>query len=232
LGRAIVRKPAAFLFDEPFSNLDAKLRTEMRAELKKLHDELATTIVYVTHDQAEAMTLGQRIIVMANGRIQQIGPPMEIYSRPRNRFVAEFIGTPSMNLATGDLRTDQDGWKFEGEGLSINLRKGSETLTKGLGQFAKQEITVGIRPEHVEVHATGPNSNPQKIVGRVVNVESLGDSALAYVKLDGKTEKTLVSRVSSHSSFRVGDGVELRIDARHAHLFDPQTGENVLYAEE
>ncbi|MCH7726064.1 MAG: ABC transporter ATP-binding protein, partial [Planctomycetes bacterium] len=142
LGRAIVRKPAAFLFDEPFSNLDAKLRMEMRAELKELHDQLATTIVYVTHDQAEAMTLGQRIIVMANGRIQQIGPPMEIYSRPRNRFVAEFIGTPSMNLATGDLRTDQDGWKFEGEGLSINLRKVQETLTKGLGQFAKQRITV------------------------------------------------------------------------------------------
>lgn len=220
LGRAIVRDPAAFLFDEPFSNLDAKLRTEMRSELKRLHDKLKTTIVYVTHDQAEAMTLGQRIIVMANGRIQQVGPPKEVYARPRNRFVAEFIGSPSMNLITGRLTAENDGWRLDGEGVSLSLRESPKEFEK----FAEQTVTVGVRPEHVEMHSSTSTNT-----ARIVSVESLGDTEFAYVRGGGETEKTMVSKISSEPGPCIGDAVELQVAGRHAHFFDPQSGNDVFH---
>lgn len=232
LGRAIVRNPAAFLFDEPLSNLDAKLRAEMRRELKQLHRKLQTTTLYVTHDQAEALALGQRIVVMEKGKIQQVGSPAEIYDQPKNRFVAEFIGTPPMNFATGRFRQSERSWEFVGHGLKIRLNnnwKGPEN--DQLDRFADRDVTLGIRPADIQVAlAESAEENGRQNCGRVLDVEPLGDITLVHVGLGMDDNTTFVSKVSGRARFGSGDVVNLQFDAERVHLFDPQTGDSVLYA--
>jgi multiple sugar transport system ATP-binding protein len=196
LGRAIVRQPAAFLFDEPLSNLDARLRVQMRAELKRLHRRLRTTAIYVTHDQEEAMTLGDRIVVMKDGTIQQIGRPLDVYDRPANRFVAGFVGMPPMNLIRGAVA----GGIFEGEGLRIPLP----------GRPDLDEAALGIRPEHLT--PGGP------LTLRVSVVEPLGDRQ--DVTLSTPTGATLVARVDGRAPMREGEDAAFLADPSRIQLFD------------
>src|SRR5471030_2688401 len=152
LGRAIVRDPKVFLFDEPLSNLDAKLRVQMRVELKKLHERLGTTAIYVTHDQVEAMTLGDRVVVMRDGRVQQVGDPMELYNQPANRFVAGFIGSPAMNFASVRITSENGALWAESDDLRIKV---PAPLTPRLGRYAGMEATLGVRPEDLRIAGAG-----------------------------------------------------------------------------
>src|SRR5947199_6047032 len=155
LGRAIVRHPRVFLFDEPLSNLDAKLRVQMRVELKKLHERLGTTAIYVTHDQVEAMTLRDRVVVMRDGRVQQVGDPLELYNQPANRFVAGFIGSPAMNFANVRLTADNGSLWAASEGIRIKV---PPPMTDRLGPYAGKEVTLGVRPEDIRIAtATDPD---------------------------------------------------------------------------
>src|SRR5207245_11060032 len=150
LGRAIVRHPQVFLFDEPLSNLDAKLRVQMRVELKKLHERLGTTAIYVTHDQVEAMTLGDRVVVMRDGWVQQVGDPMELYNEPANRFVAGFIGSPAMNFANVRIAAENGGLWALGEGIRLKV---PAPMTNQMGRHAGSEMTLGVRPEDLLIAA-------------------------------------------------------------------------------
>jgi multiple sugar transport system ATP-binding protein len=208
LGRAIVRHPRAFLFDEPLSNLDAKLRTGMRYELKTLQSRLQTTTVYVTHDQVEAMTLGDRITVMSEGRIQQVGTPREVYERPANRFVAGFIGTPAINLVAGAAATVDGHVRFRALGIDLALPHPPAALPAG-GAAA---WSLGIRPEHIAPAASA------SVHARVSLVESLGDHQFIYLERDG-TAEVLVMRAPASASYARGDAVALAIDAARVHLF-------------
>jgi multiple sugar transport system ATP-binding protein len=156
LGRAIVRHPQVFLFDEPLSNLDAKLRVQMRVELKKLHERLGTTAIYVTHDQVEAMTLGDRVVVMRDGRVQQVGDPMELYSTPANRFVAGFLGSPAMNFAGVRIAAQNGGLWAEREGIRIKI---PQPIVPRLGDYAGKEVTFGVRPEDMHIAGEGDPSD-------------------------------------------------------------------------
>ncbi|MDN3923179.1 ABC transporter ATP-binding protein [Roseateles violae] len=202
MGRALAREPKLFLFDEPLSNLDAKLRIEMRAEIKLLHQRTRTTTVYVTHDQVEAMTLGDRIAVMKDGVVQQFGTPEEIYSRPATRFVAEFIGSPTMNFFTA---------LADGAGLSA----GDYALPASEGQkpIARQELLYGLRPEDIRLADEG-------LPGRLLMIEPTGPET--YVLVDTALGR-LTARVPGNLRGRVGDAVHLQWSAEAAHLFDPAT---------
>ena len=214
LGRAIVRKPQVFLFDEPLSNLDAKLRVQMRVELKKLHSRLATTAVYVTHDQVEAMTMGDRIVVMKDGLIQQVGTPLELYNRPANTFVAGFLGSPSMNFFEAELVR---------EGMAIALRAGDVRLDLPpekaalLNGYSHDRVIVGIRPEDLQ-----PVS--QHLPGRTIQatvevVEPIGNET--YVDVDA-AGVPLVAGAGRHSTIRPKDTVVLKPIPEKIHLFDPR----------
>ena len=219
MGRAMVRDPAVFLFDEPLSNLDAKLRVQMRVEIARLHRELATTMVYVTHDQIEAMTLADRIAVMSDGLLQQCGPPMEVYHRPANRFVAGFIGSPAMNFVEGTLAAGT----FTAPGLHVALDEvHRRTLTAaGVGDGA---ITLGVRPQ--SFHRTG-DDRPGDVAGRIEVVERMGAETFVHLVIpDGST---LVARLSGDVPLCVGDDVDVAIDQTHLHLFTAD-GTNVLAA--
>ena len=211
MGRAIVRDPQVFLFDEPLSNLDAKLRVQMRAEIKELHQRLKTTTIYVTHDQIEAMTLADRIAVMRGGIIQQFASPKEIYNRPVNRFVAGFIGSPGMNFVDG---TAGDG-AFEADGLKIPLSR---------YEFAAQPVAgrkaaFGIRPEHVSLNSGEDWPFAQKVVVDVV--EPMGSDALVWTKLAGQN---LAVRVAAERTPATGDTVEIGFDPMRASIFDADEG--------
>src|SRR5947209_4329125 len=177
LGRAIVRHPQVFLFDEPLSNLDAKLRVQMRVELKKLHDRLGTTAIYVTHDQVEAMTLGDRVVVMRDGRVQQVGDPLELYNEPANRFVAGFLGSPAMNFAT--VKVNQDNGAIWAANAGMQIKAPPEYADR-LGRYVGQEVTLGIRPEDMRVarDSDPPELNIQAVVEVV---ELLGSEMLVDV---------------------------------------------------
>jgi multiple sugar transport system ATP-binding protein len=205
LGRAIVRKPTVFLMDEPLSNLDAKLRVSTRAQIKNLQHTLKTTTVYVTHDQIEAMTLADRVVVMNAGRIQQVGTPTEIYDRPANAFVASFIGSPAMNLIAGHLT----GGVFEAEGLRVT----------GLTDSLVGAVTLGFRAEDAAIVASGGD-----LRGPVYSLELLGEASMVSYRIGG----ALVS-VKAPKDFRagIGDVVEARVPAAICHLFDSQTGERI-----
>src|SRR5215831_2086259 len=170
LGRAIVRHPRVFLFDEPLSNLDAKLRVQMRVELKKLHERLGTTAIYVTHDQVEAMTLGDRVVVMRDGRVQQVGDPMELYNQPANRFVAGFIGSPAMNFAPVRIAVNNGSLWAESEGLRIKV---PAPIVQRLGRYAGIEATLGVRPEDLHV-ATESDPAGFTFPSKIEVVEQLG----------------------------------------------------------
>src|SRR4051812_11686072 len=183
LGRAIVRHPQVFLFDEPLSNLDAKLRVQMRVELKKLHERLGTTAIYVTHDQVEAMTLGDRVVVMRDGRVQQVGDPMELYNQPANRFVAGFIGSPAMNFAPVKLASENDHIWAESEGIRIKV---PAPMMPRLRAHSSRDITLGIRPEDLTV--AGPSDSPDLTFDAAVEVlERLGSEILLDVAVGSVT---------------------------------------------
>jgi multiple sugar transport system ATP-binding protein len=216
LGRAIVRDPKVFLFDEPLSNLDAKLRVQMRVELKKLHERLGTTAIYVTHDQVEAMTLGDRVVVMKDGLVQQVGEPLELYNNPANRFVAGFIGSPAMNFADVTLAANNGTVWAEAPGLRIGL---PERLAHRANGRNGGKATVGIRPE--DIHIAGP-ADPIELCFdvEVEVVEQLGSEILLDTRVG---DSTFVASVDPTLRTRVHDHLKLAINPARLHLFDAQT---------
>ncbi len=211
MGRAIVRDPKVFLFDEPLSNLDAKLRVHMRAEIKALHQQLKTTSVYVTHDQIEAMTMADRIVVMHDGNVQQVGAPLELYDRPANMFVAGFIGSPGMNFLPATFA--------KGEKADAVLADGQKLrLPDGLPLKDGDAITIGLRPEHIKLVDDGG------LKGEVEVVEPLGLSTQFYVKL---ANQQLCVFAMGRAGVRPGDTVRLAADPAALHLFDPASGARI-----
>ncbi len=215
LGRAIVRDPAAFLMDEPLSNLDAKLRVQTRAEIARLHQRLGTTIVYVTHDQVEAMTMGDRIAVMRDGVLQQVGTPKMLYEAPANRFVAGFIGSPAMNFLTGRVSVEGDNATLELEGLAIPLSGRAGEVARKRG--ADSELVVGMRPEHFDAAASS-TAGTISIPATVEVVEFLGNDELIHADVAGND---VVALVPSSRGVAVGDKVTLVIADSVVHAFDP-----------
>jgi len=225
VGRAIVRKPKAFLFDEPLSNLDAKLRVEMRAELNRLHNRLQTTMIYVTHDQVEAMTLGDRIVVMDRGKIQQVAQPIELYDRPANRFVASFIGTPPMNFLDGQLeREGEDLWFTNG---TTRLRLPASFVSSVEPSIGKKAV-LGVRPENIRERANGDEPDAGTALKATVNVlEPLGDEIIVYLRVGGSD---LIAKLDAHSELRLNQEVEMVLNMGQAHVFDDDTGANLTAA--
>ncbi len=220
LGRAIVRKPRMFLFDEPLSNLDAGLRGKMRAEISRLHSRLGTTMVYVTHDQVEAMTMGDRIIVLDRGRIQQIDTPLALYRRPANRFVAGFIGNPAMNFIEGRIVEKEGGPAFEAEGatLLIPLREPDHAA---VGSYVGQAVTLGIRPENIQVSSATPPAYPAYEANFLLDVvEPMGHEAFLCARV-GKQD--IRARIASQTLPEAGRSVRLALDLRKLYFFDRAT---------
>jgi multiple sugar transport system ATP-binding protein len=223
LGRAIVRDPAVFLMDEPLSNLDAKLRVQMRAELNKLHEELSTTTVYVTHDQVEAMTLADQIAVMDNGQIQQVGEPTHVYSNPRNMFVAGFLGSPSMNFLEGTLEESSAG-KFELD-LGGAIHNVPDEFTDALSSYLGDRVTLGIRPENIALNQDGVPANVHPATVEVV--EPQGEKTVLELELE--TGQSIKAAVDPDTTVEMGDAVNLRFDRDSLQYFDPATGESLTY---
>ena len=216
LGRAIVRDPKVFLFDEPLSNLDAKLRVQMRVELKKLHERLAVTSVYVTHDQVEAMTLGDRVVVMKDGVVQQVGEPLELYNRPANRFVAGFIGSPAMNFADVTLADGGGRVTAEAQGLRICL---PDALASRARSKAGRKATLGIRPEDIRVANAGDSAD-HCFEAEVEVVEQLGSEIL----LDTRVGPALMAAsIDPESKVHAHDRLRLALNPARLHLFDAET---------
>lgn len=214
MGRAIVREPSVFLMDEPLSNLDAKLRVEMRSQISQLHRRLGATIIYVTHDQVEAMTLGDRIVVMRDGLIMQVDTPMNLYDFPQNKFVAGFIGSPSMNF----LQARVEGGEFV-VGQSRVAPLGH--LAQSLKAYEGREVLLGIRPEHVGLAGHSDLPRGQNVLrGQITVIESLGAQTDLMVDIGGQT---LTAKVEGVTTLQPGDSAELLIDQTRLHAFDPQT---------
>jgi multiple sugar transport system ATP-binding protein len=215
IGRAIVRKPEVFLFDEPLSNLDAALRAQTRVELARLHRELATTMVYVTHDQVEAMTLGQKIVVFNGGRVEQVGTPFELYERPANLFVAGFLGSPRMNFLAASLVGE------EGAIATVRLENGglADVAADAGSAAVGAKVTLGVRPDHLRLRRA-ESSTAEGIRGTVSLVEYLGDVTLAYVQVDGAAELVAVKCNSAAAAPAAGTPVLLAFDPAQAFLFD------------
>ena len=223
LGRAIVRNPKVFLFDEPLSNLDAQMRVQMRSEIARLHARLKTTMIYVTHDQVEAMTLGDRICVMNDGAIMQVADPLTLYRRPANLFVAGFIGSPSMNLLRGRVqRPDGAPW-FVQDGqpgaLAVPL---SGQLGKRASRYPEKAVVFGVRPEHLTAAPGG--TVPVPAIFTIEFVEQMGAEAIIHLKADGRS---LVARVYGEHLYKPGEPFAIRLNPEQAHLFDAETG-NVI----
>ena len=223
VGRAIVRQPQAFLFDEPLSNLDAKLRVEMRAELKRLHHRLQTTVIYVTHDQAEAMTLGDRVVVMHEGEIQQVAPPLTVYDYPVNRFVAGFLGTPAMNFLEGRIVADGAGTYFQADSTRIRL---PDAIVGRVQNYAGKGVTLGVRPEDIGYAASGKFAGTENVLSTIVRVvEPLGDEQIVHVS--GPAEAEIVCKLDAHIRVTVDERMDAYLDTGRIHLFDDQTGDNI-----
>lgn len=205
IGRAMVRDPAVFLFDEPLSNLDAQLRTQMRLEIKKLHQRVGNTIIFVTHDQVEAMTMADRIVIMKDGHIQQVGTPAEVYHEPANIFVAQFIGAPSMNMLPGTVN-----------GQSVDLKSGGQ-IKITLKSDAAQQVLVGVRPDDLTLGEGTP-----VISGKVAVREPLGPETLIYVETKAGE---IIAKASGRTPPEVGEQVTLSADPANLHIFDAETGE-------
>ncbi|MFC1520907.1 ABC transporter ATP-binding protein, partial [Elusimicrobiota bacterium] len=216
IGRAIVRKPQAFLFDEPLSNLDAKLREEMRVELAKLHQKLNTTIIYVTHDQVEAMTLATRIAIIDKGHIQQIGAPEKVFNEPANIFVAGFIGSPTMNFMDGTLKKDGDKSCFINENMKIP--------TSLSGNDAQAPVTLGIRPEEIlTTHMPGRQLS-DAIEASIEVVELLGHIKHVHLKIG---ESKILATASASFPGKPGNTIPVYFDLRNIHIFDKQSGKRI-----
>jgi len=250
MGRAIVRQPSAFLMDEPLSNLDAKLRVQMRAEIARLQDDLGTTTIYVTHDQVEAMTMGDRVAVMRKGELQQVAPPQELYDQPDNLFVGGFIGSPAMNMIEASLERANGGLAVTLGGQKIGL--GDETLSRrpALRSYEGKPVILGIRPEDLEDAALETDTpSDRRLQGTVELREALGAEIMVHFRTDARqavTDETrelqkdvgapdtpalaeadgatMVGRFGARSTIREGDAVEVAVDTRALHFFDPATG--------
>lgn len=224
VGRAIVRKPKVFLFDEPLSNLDAKLRVQMRAELKKLHERLRTTIIYVTHDQIEAMTMGSKICVMKDGIIQQIDSPINLYDYPKNKFVAGFIGTPPMNFI--DVNVTQEGDEIYFDAGTFKL-KALQKYNNKLNNYVNKKLILGIRPEHI-YDKFFYNSSVQKgstATFTVSLVEPMGSETYLHL-ISGKNN--IVLKADPHNTVAPNQMIEVVFNLEKIHLFDPETEENII----
>jgi multiple sugar transport system ATP-binding protein len=251
MGRAIVRNPQAFLMDEPLSNLDAKLRVQMRAEISRLQDDLGTTTIYVTHDQVEAMTMGDRIAVMRKGELQQVGQPQHLYDRPVNLFVGGFIGSPAMNMFEARLARADGAFAVEIGDQRLVLGDRILSARPALEAFEGRTVILGIRPEHAEDAALVPEApDDRRLRGTVQLTEALGSEIVVHVSIDAKpalTEDvrelaedlgedldkeaeamtTFVGRISPRSQVREGEAAELAIDTDALHFFDLQTGAGI-----
>jgi multiple sugar transport system ATP-binding protein len=214
MGRSIVRQPKAFLFDEPLSNLDARLREQMRVEIKKLHRDLGTTSIYVTHDQVEAMTLADRIVAMNEGIVQQVGTPLDLYERPTNLFVASFIGSPAINILDGILR-------YDGEHRLVTLRSGEQIpVASHVQGHDGQAVKVGFRPEDVQISRQGEGG----FMGHVELVEPMGLGTIVHI---GTTHHALKAFVLERVDQIVGTSISYRLTASKLHIFDATTGQRL-----
>jgi multiple sugar transport system ATP-binding protein len=251
MGRAIVRQPAAFLMDEPLSNLDAKLRVQMRAEISRLQRNLGVTTIYVTHDQVEAMTMGDRVAVIRKGMLQQVAPPQELYDRPLNLFVAGFIGSPAMNFLEATLDRANGNLAVTLGRHQIALDEQSSTARPGLAEYEGKNLVVGIRPEHLEDASIAPQDQPERRLRGLVELrEALGSELMVHLKIEAPpaiTEEVeelaadvgveaselqrsdekgaiVVGRFSADSKVREGDPIDIAVDTRALHFFDPESG--------
>lgn len=221
IGRAIVRRPEVFLFDEPLSNLDAKLRNKMRVELSKLHKKLDTTMIYVTHDQVEAMTLGERIIVMKDGEIMQVASPMDLFNNPANKFVAEFIGSPQMNFFEGIFHRLNGKYLFnEPHGMSFDL---TENLLDHFGEYIDREIYLGVRSEHLRWEKR-ELTNFATLSAKVIAIELLGSLKHVYLEYH---DIELVATFRSEVEVKLNTPIELFLDLNKAFFFDKESGERI-----
>ena len=217
LGRAIVRKPTAFLMDEPLSNLDAKLRTHMRVELKKLHERLGKTTVYVTHDQAEAMTMADRVVLLKGGVVQQVGPPTELYDRPKNMFVAGFLGSPSMNFIDGVLKSKDGRLRFESPALGWDL---PPKIASKMKKWINKPVILGIRPEDLSISDT-----PKDIEARVYVVEPMGSELLVTLAMG---DERVIARTKPTLEVAVDQKVGVTINPKRMHLFDGESENTIV----
>ena len=251
MGRAIVRQPAAFLMDEPLSNLDAKLRVQMRAEISKLQRQIGVTTIYVTHDQVEAMTMGDRVAVMRKGQLQQVAPPQELYDRPLNLFVGGFIGSPAMNLVEGRLEQDNGGLVAALGDARLKLDEENLASRPALKSFEGKPLVVGIRPEHLEdASIAHDDTSDRRLTGHVELREALGSELMVHLAIDvppamteevqelaedagttaedlqggDKHRSVVVGRFSADSQVREGQDAEVAVDTRALHFFDPDSG--------
>jgi multiple sugar transport system ATP-binding protein len=253
MGRAIVRQPQAFLMDEPLSNLDAKLRVQMRAEIARLQNDLGTTTIYVTHDQTEAMTMGDRVAVMRKGELQQVAEPQQLYDHPLNLFVGGFIGSPAMNMLEGTIARHNGGFAVNLGDRAIPLSSELLAARPALEQLDGQSVIVGIRPEHLEDAALAPDTPPERRLRGTVNLrEALGSEIMVHFTIDAKpamteevrelaedvdaavardldsdaaaTQTVMVGRFGARSRVREGDVAEVALDTSALHFFDPESG--------
>jgi multiple sugar transport system ATP-binding protein len=220
VGRAIVRDPRVFLFDEPLSNLDAQLRVQTRVELLKLHRQLSATSVYVTHDQVEAMTMGDRIVIMLDGTVQQVGPPMEVYQKPANVFVAGFIGSPSMNLLPVQVAGEAGGLWLEGTGFRLPV---PPERAARLEAWRGRAVTLGVRPEDLLLRPAGPEGNALR--ASIEIVEAVGSDIFLDLSLAGAS---LTARVEASAPVQAGQEITLHPNPARVHLFDGESGANLL----
>ncbi len=221
LGRAIVRQPKVFLFDEPLSNLDAQLRVQMRAEISRLHAQLKTTMVYVTHDQVEAMTMGTRIVVMKGGDVQQVGAPLELYTKPVNRFVAGFIGTPQMNFLEATIEGGADGPVIAAETLRVPLAGERAASLAGLSE---KRCTLGIRPSDLHVVGT-PGAGPIAFDAAIEMVEILGAVQIVHLRVGGQTIR---AELPIRIACKPGETIRLAAELEAFHIFDAATGAAII----
>ena len=251
MGRAIVRQPAAFLMDEPLSNLDAKLRVQMRAEISKLQRSIGVTTIYVTHDQVEAMTMGDRVAVMRKGQLQQVAPPQELYDRPLNLFVGGFIGSPAMNLVEAKLERENGGLAAVLGNTRLTLDDENVSARSALRSFEGKPVVVGIRPEHLEDAAIAHDKPAdRRLKGHVELREALGSELMVHLAIDAppamtqevkelaedagttaedlgggdKHQAVVVGRFGADSRVKEGEDAEVAVDTRALHFFDPDTG--------
>jgi len=223
LGRAIVRKPKVFLFDEPLSNLDAKLRVAMRTEISKLYHRLGATIIYVTHDQIEAMTMATRIFIMNEGSMQQSGPPLEVYKNPSNQFVAGFIGSPAMNFFKAKLLKEDSDYFIDAESFKLKL---PAEFNKPLSSYDNKDVTFGVRPEHFHDKKYYPEAKEENTIKTTAEViEPLGDEVLFYL-VAGK--HNFVAKLDSRTKAKVGDEIEIALEMKETHIFDSKNEETLV----
>ena len=219
VGRAIVRKPKVFLFDEPLSNLDAKLRVQMRTEISKLHNSLEATMVYVTHDQTEAMTMGDKIVVMKDGFVQQTNSPLNLYNKPANKFVAGFIGSPAMNFMFGSI-AEHRGMTFTEKGTGVVLKLLKEHQKK-LKPYVGKEIWLGIRPEHILIAEKSTSSRYARFKARIEVVEPMGNEIFMYFTTGAGTQ--YVSRIAASEEPKAGKEMSVGLELSKVHFFDKET---------